>query len=775
MSEGSEVRRLVRMLMSQQSRIESLERAVTAPQMTFSSIDDGTIVEKDAAGEVVARVGKQPDGTHGVVDYHGPTPPAPSAPAVEGGPGLLTVTWDGTLTLPRPLDLARVEAYAAPAPFEYLEEADLLGSITGRDGGRLTVTRTPGTWHVALVAVSRAEKRSVFSALAVVEVLEAGDSEAVERLAKAFHTDTRPPGPEDVEGRPEGAYWTMIDETGAEAARWRLVDGEWVDAPLSPDFIPEAYVDRLAANQGLIQELLTHNVDVAGHLRLAGSLYAQQETYGLEVTAEGLDMSSQGLTYLGDRWFLPGAPESLSVLGGHLVTSREDGGRWNRALAIFAPGGELVREIHADDPHTLGLYHYVDTVAEVIWTQRLQQSTGDPGAPVDIVGYDLQGDLVATIPVAQETGHTLAVSDDYLIHQADDAEMAVRDRSGALLRTIQFPEGERYDPTAWVIDGDTLYDFRGNLTRFDLTTGDVIDQTPLPGRGGTPSRSGGDLIIPVLQFVTGANYLAVYNIASNSITSLYQLDLGGNKDLRCAVRVGGDLHVLTDQDGLTSVEAVNVFQNQQTQASIDTITGGVRFNNPILTGVTKTDVTAADHLISSTRDYITVRDRLVSQYGHNWFVDEAERDSLLPRAWAGTEAVTYSGAGGTAVWRMGRNQQWVRVWSEGYDQGPVFLPSLPGWNVGESYYEVRSGWAFLAIDLQRTGSALGSGNNPLWTLPQEALPTSHLFTNVMNQSTRENLLLEISTNNGVIGLITPTGAVSTNHRIRRFTSWPIAT
>src|SRR5699024_2938797 len=139
--------------------------------------------------------------------------------------------WDGTLTLPRPLDLARIEAYAAPAPFEYLEEADLLGSITGRDGGRLTVTRTPGTWHVALVAVSRAEKRSVLSALAVVEVLEAGDSEAVERLAKAFHTDTRPPTPEDGEGRPEGAYWTMLDPTGAEESRWRLVDGEWVDAP----------------------------------------------------------------------------------------------------------------------------------------------------------------------------------------------------------------------------------------------------------------------------------------------------------------------------------------------------------------------------------------------------------------------------------------------------------------------------------------------------------------------------------------------------------------
>lgn len=74
-------------------------------------------------------------------------------------------------------------------------------------------------------------------------------------LALAFTTSTDAPTPADAEGRPENAYWYQVDAEGAEIARWRLEDGIWVDAPLGAVIIPDAYVDRLLANEAFIENL----------------------------------------------------------------------------------------------------------------------------------------------------------------------------------------------------------------------------------------------------------------------------------------------------------------------------------------------------------------------------------------------------------------------------------------------------------------------------------------------------------------------------------------
>lgn len=367
MNDTPNMRKLARQLAAMRTELDAVKQWMTRPQLPHSSLDDASVPEKDETGTVVSRWGKQADGTHGVVDFEGPTPPAPAAPGVEGGPGLLTVTYGGVLSGPRPLDLARIEAYAAEAPFEYIEEADLLGSITGRDGGRLTVARAPGTWHVALVAVSRAEKRSVLSALAEVEVLEAGDSEAVERLAKAFHTDTRPPGPEDVEGRPEGAYWTMIDETGAEAARWRLVDGEWADAPLAPEFIPEAYADFLAANEAFVSQLTASQAFILAlsvvELDLLGNL-TQINPRGVLEAGYGLfgDTTTPSIRF--ERTDADDTGPAGITYGSYLQVTRPDGQVGDlRDMGLVMFGPETTHVESSERPYLM-LGKFGDVIAE---------------------------------------------------------------------------------------------------------------------------------------------------------------------------------------------------------------------------------------------------------------------------------------------------------------------------------------------------------------------------------------------------------------------------
>src|SRR5690606_6876427 len=129
------------------------------------------VPEYDADGNLVSQWGKQPDGTHGVVVWDGPTPPVPSAPEVTGEFLTLTAIWGGTYADGvGKLDFRAIEVYASPDPFEHIEQATLIGALANPDGGRVTVARPVGTWYVGLVALSQAGKRSAVSALATAEV-----------------------------------------------------------------------------------------------------------------------------------------------------------------------------------------------------------------------------------------------------------------------------------------------------------------------------------------------------------------------------------------------------------------------------------------------------------------------------------------------------------------------------------------------------------------------------------------------------------------------------
>jgi len=91
----------------------------------------------------------------------------------------------------------------------------------------------------------------------------AAANQSLLQLRTYFTHSDRDPLPEDGAGKPEGAYWIRLDEDGADAARWKWTDGEWVDAPLGPELVlREAVISSLLTNEVFTQNLtLASEVD----------------------------------------------------------------------------------------------------------------------------------------------------------------------------------------------------------------------------------------------------------------------------------------------------------------------------------------------------------------------------------------------------------------------------------------------------------------------------------------------------------------------------------
>ncbi len=152
-------------------RLHTLERnlsGLSTPQLAHSSIEDGSVDEYDAAGNLVSVVGKQFDGTHGAVAFQGPVPPVPSVPLVSGGAGTFSAGWDGFFAggAARPLDLhfVRVTARAeGGAPFT-------VGTLVA--SGSVVATVPAGVYEVTLSAESQPGLTSAPSVVAFVAVVE---------------------------------------------------------------------------------------------------------------------------------------------------------------------------------------------------------------------------------------------------------------------------------------------------------------------------------------------------------------------------------------------------------------------------------------------------------------------------------------------------------------------------------------------------------------------------------------------------------------------------
>ena len=133
-----QTRKLARQLVRMDERLKHLE---TVPQMAHSSIDDRGLPVYDADGNLVAKVGKQDDGTWGAPPLAGPIPPTPVGISAVGGPGSVTVSWTG-----------EYERAAAPLDFDTLEvliDGALAGAIPNRDGGTVTISAAQGSRYIS--------------------------------------------------------------------------------------------------------------------------------------------------------------------------------------------------------------------------------------------------------------------------------------------------------------------------------------------------------------------------------------------------------------------------------------------------------------------------------------------------------------------------------------------------------------------------------------------------------------------------------------------------
>lgn len=152
------VERLAAELARTQEQVRTLQRGQRRPQLSHSAMTGSIDVIDEETEEVRLRIGRQPDGTIGLVAEGGDAPPAPSAPVVEPSLAGLRVSWDGEMAneLAVPADMAHVEVHVSTSPGFAASAATRVGTITQAGaGGMLPVVPLPYTEHyVRLVGVN---------------------------------------------------------------------------------------------------------------------------------------------------------------------------------------------------------------------------------------------------------------------------------------------------------------------------------------------------------------------------------------------------------------------------------------------------------------------------------------------------------------------------------------------------------------------------------------------------------------------------------------------
>lgn len=132
------------------SQIEGLRDQVAsqkAPQLAYSSIEDGAITEYDATDTPVAQYGQQFDGSHIAMPFTGPTPLQPTPAIVTPAPGALVIAWDGEWVDGDvvPTDFSRLEVHVCATADDPADTAaTLYATFETPRGGEVTVTLAPG-------------------------------------------------------------------------------------------------------------------------------------------------------------------------------------------------------------------------------------------------------------------------------------------------------------------------------------------------------------------------------------------------------------------------------------------------------------------------------------------------------------------------------------------------------------------------------------------------------------------------------------------------------
>lgn len=141
-----------RELQALRRRIDDVERSA---RLSRASLDNASIVVKDATGAVKGHIGMQADGTVGLVTQDGPAPGAPTAPLVTSTIGGLAIVWDGALAdgSALPSDFDHVAVHVSTSSGFTPSAATFVGTITrSGDGGMLPVIPLPYEPHYVVLA-----------------------------------------------------------------------------------------------------------------------------------------------------------------------------------------------------------------------------------------------------------------------------------------------------------------------------------------------------------------------------------------------------------------------------------------------------------------------------------------------------------------------------------------------------------------------------------------------------------------------------------------------
>lgn len=136
------------------------------PQLAYSAIENGKLVENDEYGVTTSTWGKQYDGTHVNVTLVGPAPPVPVAPSLTTLPGSLEIRWSGKFVglSVSPLDFKHVSVHVSQISGFSPDSSNQKATIRGELGDIATmVIQNTGIYYVKLVSWTLAGKASAAS------------------------------------------------------------------------------------------------------------------------------------------------------------------------------------------------------------------------------------------------------------------------------------------------------------------------------------------------------------------------------------------------------------------------------------------------------------------------------------------------------------------------------------------------------------------------------------------------------------------------------------
>lgn len=295
MSDTLEIRRLGKLLSGLSAQVTALSRE---NRFSNASLEDAGFNSYDLDGNLVARAGKQFDGTNTFTSLGGPKPPRPSSPSYRVDLDEVFITWNGTFAAGTfeiaPQDWARAEVHVGGGMGDPLLATSLRDTIETARGGTKLIRGLPKDTDLYAWIVVRSQSGKFSDPSSMVgpfRVVERPDPAAA--LAAAEAATELAQGAADTAASAEAA---ALEAAGIAALAGRIVFT--VEAPPAstttlwvrpPDNVPHRYDDDLDQWVPVPDAALAAAVAEAAQAKSAADTAAQAaaDAAALASTAQG--------------------------------------------------------------------------------------------------------------------------------------------------------------------------------------------------------------------------------------------------------------------------------------------------------------------------------------------------------------------------------------------------------------------------------------------------------------------------------------------------------